>query len=48
MPKTAKGHEVMDSFMETYKSKKKAKKVAYAKANKEGKGSHIYKALHGG
>jgi len=47
MPMGEKGHKVMSSFMEQYGSKK-GKKVAYATANKKGKKSKIFAALHKG
>lgn len=46
MPMSAKGREIMTSFMSRY-GKKKGKSVGYATANKKGKGSKIYQALHG-
>jgi len=46
MPMDKKGHEIMNSFMSRY-GKKKGKSAAYATANKKGRGSKIYAALHG-
>ena len=45
MPKTKKGHEIMSSFMKQYG--KKGESRAYATANKKGKKSKIFQALHG-
>ena len=47
MPMSKKGHEVMSSFMNQYGGKK-GKSNAYATANKKGKKSKIYQALHKG
>jgi len=46
MPKSQKGKEVFNDFMNRYGAKK-GKRVFYAKANKEGKGSMFYKLAHG-
>lgn len=45
MPMSEKGHKVMGSFMKQYG--KKGKDYAFATANKKGKKSKIYEALHG-
>lgn len=47
MPMSEKGHKVMSSFIEQYGGKK-GKSNAFATANKKGKKSKIYQALHGG
>lgn len=47
MPMSEKGHKVMGSFMKQYGAKK-GKSFAYATANKKGKSSKIFQALHGG
>ena len=47
MPVGPEGRKIMSSFMSRYGAKK-GKSYAYATANKKGKGSKIYSALHGG
>ena len=47
MPIGEKGHKVMSSFMSQYGAKK-GKSIAYATANKKGKKSKIFQALHAG
>lgn len=47
MPIGPTGQKIMSSFMSRY-GKKKGESWAYATANKQGKGSKIYAALHSG